>query len=133
MISEQHFKPHHFDWIVERLREHPSYLERQMFSCRACYCHGKLMLVLADSEAPDWMGLLVPTERDFHTSLKKEFSELLAHPVLGKWLYLREDAEHFEDTAIALARLALSEDPRLGVLPSKKRKRKKSPQKRIHL
>ena len=124
------FKSHPYEWIVEILREHQTYFEKNMFSCRACYCHEKLMLALAANKEQAWNGLLVPTEREFHDSLIAEFPELSSHPVLGKWLYLPVGAEQFEDTAMKIAELALRNDSRLGVFPGKKKASTKNKAKR---
>lgn len=115
------FKSHPYEWIVENLREHQTYFEKNMFSCRACYCHEKLMLVLTSNEEDEWNGLLIPTEREFHSSLILEFPELSSHPVLGKWLYIPAQAEEFEDITLKIAKLAYKNDPRIGIIPGKKR------------
>jgi hypothetical protein len=47
------------------------------------------------------------------------------HEILGKWLYLPEEAEDFEEIATRLVDLITEEDPRVGVLP-KPRKRAKA-------
>ena len=41
--------------------------------------------------------------------------ELTVHPVLGKWLYLRDGTDDFEASAQALVALARADDPRIGV------------------
>jgi len=94
-----------------------------MFGCLAVYAHGRLKVVLAESEAP-WSGMLVPTEREFHVALRKQFPELIEHSVLKKWLYLRDDQDCFERVATRLVSLMVADDVRLGVLPPKKKKRK---------
>ena len=53
-----------------------------------------------------------------------EFPSLRPHTILGKWLYLPETAETFERDARRLVQLARSGDPRLGVAPSSRKKRK---------
>mgnify|MGYP001601712166 CR=1 FL=1 len=123
------FKSHPHEWIVEALREHQTYFEKNMFSCRACYCHEKLMLVLASNKEDEWNGLLIPTEREFHPSLILEFPELCSHPVLGKWLYIPAQAEEFEDIALKIAELANKNDLRIGVIPGKKQRNSSSKKK----
>ena len=108
---------HRFGWIAEPLVEEPSFVLRPMFGCLACYLHGRLMLVLADRRPP-WRGVLVPTAREAHPALLAEFPSLAVHPVLGKWLHLKESDADFETIAGHLVELALAEDARLGVEPS---------------
>jgi hypothetical protein len=117
------FKPHPLRWIVEPLEEEPSYLEKAMFGARGCYLHGRLVLVLAAREEP-WKGLLVPTEKKYHSSLQEEIPGLRVHTILGKWLYISEEAEDFEDVAKGLIELITAEDPRVGVLPKPRQKAK---------
>ncbi len=91
-------KQHPLLWVVDSLMEEPSYLEKSMFGCLAIYLHGRLMLVLASGEEP-WDGLLIPTEHQFHDAIQKEFSDVVQHSVLKKWLYLPEATEDFETVA----------------------------------
>jgi hypothetical protein len=95
-----------------------------MFGCLAAYVHGRLMAVAADREAP-WNGLLVPTSKEHHASLIKDFPALSPHPVLGKWLFLRSDHEDFEEIASIVIEVMAEGDPRLGVEPKEKKKGKK--------
>jgi hypothetical protein len=83
-----------------------------------------LVLVLADGDEP-WRGVLVPTERESHAALMAEFPALASHPVLGKWLYLPESATSFERDAEKLVECVRRLDARIGVLPEKKRPKKR--------
>jgi hypothetical protein len=119
-------KTHPLLWVVELLTEEPSYLEKPMFGCLAVYLHGRLMLVLASGEEP-WDGLLIPTEHRFHDAIQKEFSDVVQHPVLQKWLYLSEATEDFETVASDIVEAVRMNDQRFGVEPQErisKRKRK---------
>jgi hypothetical protein len=49
--------------------------------------------------------------------LVEEFPELKPHPVLPKWLYLPDASDTFERVAERLVALAKRRDPRIGVLP----------------
>jgi hypothetical protein len=109
-------EPHPLSWIIEPLLDEPSYIEKPMFGCLGCYLHGKLMLVLASREEP-WKGLLIPTEKDVHKDLMAEFKSLEPHPVLGKWLYLPEKNEEFENIATEIIEHVQFNDPRIGVEP----------------
>ena len=116
------FKPHPLRWVVEPLEEEPSYLEKAMFGARGCYLHGRLVLVLAARKGP-WQGLLIPTDKRHHGSLKEELQGLMVHAILAKWLYLPEACEDFEETASRLVDLIREEDPRIGVLPKPRKPR----------
>jgi len=97
-----------------------------MFGCVGCYWMGRLVLVLADRGEP-WQGLLVPTERPFQSSLRKDFPALRVHPVLGKWLYLSESRARFVASAGALVERIAAADARLGVEPSIRRLPRRRP------
>jgi len=99
--------------------EEPSYLEKPMFGCLAVYLHGRLMLVLASGEEP-WNGLLIPTEHQFHNSIKKDFNGVVQHPVLKKWLYLSEASEDFETVASDIVDAVRMNDLRFGVEPQER-------------
>ena len=112
-----------YSWLIEPFLECESFIPKRMFGCLACYLHGKLMLVLADSEEP-WNGVLVATDKEKHSALKKEFKSLEKHPILGKWLYIPGDDEDFENTVNKLVKYCLENDQRLGVMPKPKKKEK---------
>jgi len=95
-----------------------------MFGCQAVYLFGKLVLLLAAKEEP-WNGLLVCTSREHHAALINDYPSLQPHPVLGKWLYIAQSHAAFEETAQELIARLAENDPRIGVEP-KGRKRKKS-------
>ena len=111
-------------WLLEPLEGEQDYIQKPMFGCLAAYLHGRLMAVIADREPP-FNGLLVPTSREFHESIIDEFPALISHPILGKWLYIPIDHDDFEQTATELVELMLSNDPRLGVEPKEKGKKKR--------
>jgi hypothetical protein len=127
-MTREASKSHPLQWVVEPLIDDPSYLEKAMFGCRACYVRGQIVLVLAAQGGEEWQGLLVPTERAHHGSLLGEIPGLIVHPVLGKWLYLPEESEDFEESAQLLVdRISLA-DPRIGVTPKpRKPARRKAP------
>lgn len=112
-------------WILEPLERDAAYQRRKMFGCDAAYLDGLLYLVVADREPP-WDGVMVCTSREHHAALMADVLGLLAHPELGKWLYLPQTDEAFESRAATLVRLALDRDPRMGVAPKPKASRRKS-------
>ena|ERR1043166_3898553 len=118
---------HPHAWLWEPLLADPSFVLRPMFGTSAVYLDGKLMFCFAARKEP-WRGVLVATERQHHVALMAEFPALAPHPVLPKWLYLREAVDSFERIGERLVSLARQRDPRLGVVPhAKKRKRPLQP------
>ncbi len=115
-------------WVADPLLEHPTLVEKPMFGCDAFYLHGRLKLVLCPGKEEPWRGILVPTFKEFHQALIKEMPGLEPHSVLGKWLYISEAADSFEDVGEKIAQLILRDDPRLGVEPDEKKKRPKKKQ-----
>jgi hypothetical protein len=118
-------------WALEPFDEHVSFYTKRMFGGLAVYVHGRMVMVLTESAGDRdyrgkrydmdlWDGILLPTERDAHPSLMNEFSSLLTHPVLSKWLYLPQTADDFEDTAIEIAQGIARNDQRFGILPKVK-------------
>ncbi len=129
MPSKRHKKEQPLRWVIEPLLELPSYMEKSMFGCLACYAHGRLSLLLSSGEEP-WNGLLIPTDHQFHESILKDYQDVEQHPVLKKWLYLPESTEDFESEAQDIIEAIRMNDPRFGVEPTEKvRKRKKPKQK----
>lgn len=53
-----------------------------------------------------------------------ELPGLRLHPVLGKWLYVSQADEALETIARRVAELALARDPRIGVEPRPRPRRK---------
>jgi len=66
-------------------------------------------------------------ERRHHESLTEEFPQLTPHPILPKWLYLSDETDRFEETTARLVELIKTNDPRIGVTPSKKRRPSSKP------
>ncbi|MBV6305627.1 hypothetical protein KVP10_12065 [Candidimonas humi] len=115
-------------WILEPLEQVGDYATRKMFGCDAAYLGGLLCLVVADRDDP-WNGLLVCTAQEHHKSLMDELPGLQPHPVLGKWLYVPQGHEEFETLASRITRLVLARDPRIGVEPKpRSRRRIKQPE-----
>jgi hypothetical protein len=116
-------KVNSLQWVFEPLEARSDFLQKKMFGCQAGYLNDRLVLVLADSEDP-WNGVLIPTEREFHASLQKEFLHLKPHPVLGKWLYLPQNTLEFEEIAAKIVEYIQASDPRFGVDPKPKKAKK---------
>lgn len=107
-------------WVFEPLMDEPSYIEKPMFGCLACYLHGRLMLVLCSGEEP-WNGMLIPTDHQFHDSICHDFNSVVQHTVLKKWLYLPEASEDFESSAFDIVETVRMNDIRFGVEPKEKK------------
>ena len=103
--------------------EEPSYLEKPMFGCLAVYMHGRLSLLMTSGEEP-WNGLLIPTEHQFHDSIRQDFSNVVQHPVLKKWLYLPEASDDFETSAMEIVTIIRMNDQRFGVEPKERVKKR---------
>jgi hypothetical protein len=114
---------HPHAWLWEPLESEPSFILGSMFGTKVVYLDGKLMLCFASKEEP-WRGLLVCVERESHASLISQFPALSPHPILPKWLYLPESRDGFERVAEQLVALVGQRDPRMGVIPQPKKKRK---------
>lgn len=117
---------HPHAWLWEPLENEAGFVLRSMFGTKAVYLDGKIVLCFSAGDEP-WRGLLLPTDRAQHDALRAEFSALVVHPVLTKWLYLPEASAAFERTATALVQLVRRRDPRLGVVPPPKKRRSTRP------
>jgi hypothetical protein len=100
-----------------------TFVLRSMFGAKAVYLGGRMVLCFSAGAEP-WRGVLVCTDHARHAALRADFPELTPHPVLPKWLYLPESADRFERIASALVGLARRRDPRIGVTPQARRRRK---------
>jgi hypothetical protein len=115
-------------WIHEALAQDPAYMHRPMFGCDAAYLGGLLYVVTATKHEP-WNGLLVCTTLDRQSALHAEWPALAPHGILRKWLYVSQDHPDFERAAKAVIRRALVRDERIGVAPTPKKRKHKSPKK----
>jgi hypothetical protein len=113
-------------YLLEEIAEEPSFLCKKMFGGLASYLHGRLMLLMTESEDPKWDGLLIPTSKEHHASICKEYPDLKPHSILGKWLFLTSNVENFEEIATEVIEQIKSDDLRFGVLPSEKKKPRKA-------
>jgi hypothetical protein len=118
-------KPEHpLLWLAEPLVEDPTFQVKAWFGGRTIMMDGCHQLVLTTQGEP-WQGVLVCTSREHHPSLLADFPALVAHPILGKWLYLSEEVETFERDARRLVQAVRARDPRFGIPPSPRKKRAK--------
>jgi hypothetical protein len=120
----------------EDLERDSSFATKPMFGCLAVYYRGLNVAVIAADPGEKsfrntkyafdiWDGILLPTTRDAHSSLTLDFPDLREHPVLGKWLYLPQQTEGFEDILMKLVLQIRKGDLRLGIVPGTKQKKAK--------
>jgi hypothetical protein len=116
---------HPYAWLWEPLEDDVTFVLRAMFGTKAVYLNGRLVLCFSAREPP-WSGVLVATDKERHPSLIAEFPSLTPHPILPKWLYLEDSADEFEGITERLVQLAKRRDPRIGVTPQPKKRRKRA-------
>lgn len=125
-----------YEVFCEPLQDSESYFTKAMFGGLAVYYNNLMVLMIAESpgdyeykdtqyEFEIWNGLLVPTDRHYHSHLKSLMPELVNHPVLGKWLYLPANTENFEVCAETLIEWIQRKDPKIGIIPGQSRRKKK--------
>ena len=113
---------HPLQWLAEPLLDEPTFELKSWFGGRTIMLNGRHHLFLTTQGEP-WQGVLVCTYHEHHGSLRAEFPSLRQHPILGKWLYLPENADTFERDARRLVKLVQARDARLGITPSAKKKK----------
>ncbi len=122
--------PHRYEWLWEPLADDATFVLRSMFGAKAVYLGGKMVLCFSAGEEP-WRGVLVCTSHEHHAALQAEFAVLASHPILPKWLYLPESADVFEATATKLVALARRRDPRIGITPQPRKRKKASASRKL--
>lgn len=114
---------HPLEWLADPVRDDPTFELRSWFGGRTIMLRGKHQLFLTTQGEP-WQGVLVCTFHEHQASLLAEFPSLRQHPVLGKWLYLSEATETFETDAKRLVQLVRTGDPRIGIEPASRGKKR---------
>lgn len=118
-------------WVFEPLEDHPTFFTKKMFGSLAVYYNGKMVLVLSESQGVRdyrgktypfdiWNGLLLPTDREHHSSLLSEFPSLSNHVVLPKWLYIPQSHKDFEKLAETFVDRIVEGDERFGIVAQPK-------------
>lgn len=111
------------EWILDDLKDHPSFKTKSMFGGLAVYIFGKQVFVIVEptkSGRWDWHGVLVCTDHCHHESLGKEFRGLLPHEAIKKWLFIESKSEHFEDSITKITQRITANDERIGIFPKLK-------------
>ncbi|MCB0393038.1 MAG: hypothetical protein KDD25_00685 [Bdellovibrionales bacterium] len=117
-----------FEWIFDDWEDDETFLKRRMFGGLAGYLNGKMMFVIVEGKGERtwkkkkynfdlWYGVLVCTSREYHESLLELAPNLVSHPVLGKWLFLKGEDKAFESTISTLSELGSHNDERIGIWP----------------
>jgi hypothetical protein len=120
------------EWILEPFAGRSSFFTKRMFGGLAAYLHERLMLVLVEPTKTGrwtWHGVLVCTDYEHQASIRADFSALVPHDVLRKWLYIDSTHRRFESTMEAVVRCMAKNDPRFGIVPriAKRGRRKTRP------
>lgn len=123
--------------FFEPLQDDLSYFSKRMFGGLAIYYLDLMCFCLMESPGDReyrgenfdydiWNGVMVCTDFVHHDSLIKDFPGFENHPVLKKWLYLPQSHEDFESTIESVVESTLKGDERIGIVPSKKKRKNKS-------
>lgn len=116
-----------FDFVLEKLLP-LSPAVRPMFGCYAVYVNERLVLTLRNhTKFPNDNGVWIATSQEFHSALKKEFTSMRTISLLGggketNWQNLPVDDDRFEEEVDKACDFILKSDPRIGVIPKKKKK-----------
>jgi hypothetical protein len=100
---------------------------RPMFGCLAVYVKEKIVFILRDkSDETADNGIWLATTPEHHASLRREFPHMRSIQVFGtsitSWQVLPADADDFEESAMRACDLVLARDPRIGKVPSPRRR-----------
>ncbi len=116
--------PHPLAWLFELLESKSEYRQKKMFGMEAAYLGDRICAVIGDGEEP-WSGILVPTEREFHSAIQGQWPALTIHPIIKKWLYISQNHPDFEQVATEIIEQINRGDSRLGTIAKPKSKTKK--------
>ena len=101
-----------------------------MFGAFGVYVREKIVFALRDRDThPEANGVWIATSKEHHESLRREMPSLQSIYLLsdGKsetgWQMIPLDADDFETSVTRACELVLKNDPRIGNVPKKKRKK----------
>ncbi len=117
----------------ERLFRLDDFDIKHMFGGMALYGHGKMLFCIMEDPTqnfykdktfpyPIWNGVLIPTQREYHNEFIKISKDFTSHPVLGKWMYIPQTLENFEDHIKKIVLLAVKNSDLIGIIPKQKKK-----------
>ncbi len=119
-------KPVPFEFVLDALaRVSPT--TRLMFGCLAIYIEEKIVLILRDrQDFPRDNGVWLATTAEHHKSLQQEFPAMRSIELFGRqtthWQVLPVGAPDFEKAALRACTLIIERDPRIGKIPSPRKK-----------
>ena len=99
---------------------------KPMFGCYALYLGKKIYLILRKRNVHKHInGVWIATNRVHHESLRKLMPSMRSIDILGKeptnWQLISETSADFESSVIHACELVKKGDPRIGVIPKKKK------------
>ena len=121
-----------FPFVLEELQESPlasRVCTRAMFGSHAVYVDRKIIFILRQKDDPKTRrdnGIWVATQPEHNESLLRDFPALRPIELFAArgrkgfygWLNLPDSGDGFEETALALCRLVIAGDPRIGKIPN---------------
>ena len=114
-----------YEFVLDAL-ESLSPVTRPMFGCLAIYVKDKIVFILRDRLDDTDNGVWLATTEEHHASLRREFPHLRSIRLFGtpitSWQVLPADAVDFEASAMRACELVLARDPRIGKIPSTRRR-----------
>lgn len=124
-------------WVEDLLPE--GFIRKPMFGGYAYYVGPLLVLVLFESPGDRvyknkivdfdlWNGCMFPAEKHKHEKIRALFPNLIVHPILGKWLYLPQQAEDFETQVAQIIKQLRRNLDLFGTIPKQKKMKSTSPQ-----
>lgn len=115
------------EWMLDDLKNHPSFRTKSMFGGLAVYIFEKQVMVIVEptkSGTWSWHGVLICTDKEHHESLAQDLPGAAPHiEGVKKWMYLDSSYENFEDTAEKLTTLIEKNDSRIGIFPKPKKRK----------
>lgn len=102
-----------------------------MFGCIAIYVGEKIAVILRQKPSHERdNGVWLATAHEHHESLRQDFPHMRSIGLLGEpvsnWQVLPADSPDFEESAMRACELIIAGDPRIGKVPSRKRKKTKA-------
>lgn len=125
-----------FEFVLDELAEFEPWT-RPMFGCTAVYVGEKIVFILRykPDQKDGYDGIWVATTREHHASLRSELPNLCSIALFGEgetnWQMLPVNAADFEESALLACALVRAGDPRIGKVPTARKKVGKGRTKRI--
>ena len=128
-----------FSFVLDELEDSPlagRIRTRPMFGSHAVYVDQRIVFILRQRNNPKTIrdnGIWVAMQPEFTGSVRKDFPALRPIELFAArsrtgfsgWLNLPDSDDAFEQSALALCRLIIGSDPRLGKIPKARSPRKR--------